>query len=535
MVCHYTILTRSTHHDAIRTAFPSSTCAYIFVVTIPVTLTPTGHTQPGFKMLKDAGIVRHVTPTLCMVTHTGSQATRTVQTPAGSHRRKRTRDDDIKYELTGEEFPSIDEYALNSVFNPMYLCMRTFGLFWLARHNLFNGKRRCFDWCTLHCCLVLGAAWFKAFVAFGNYEKQDVYGMKLFRKICHHVFAIQMACGITSMVFYLQKYAPNIVKKWENYKLKHGGVSLCAMKRNIVMRVVWVNVISSLVLAATRIYVCVTAHELLSNDTPIASRIFGRTPMWLVILSHALSFYVFMAWMQSIVAIFCVTRNMKEEFYQLSYSLEENLSEMKGSGGPFCGMSLEPQEDHSELLRSRRSLHKHEVERYRQRHFELSSLVKTYDNSISCYLLFLYLFSIPLLVLITYALWGLERESEEEGAAGLSSFILSMVSLVFFVVILTSITAAATSLNAAVSISRARFSRKAPNSLKRQIVTATHPLQNLWLLTRPIKQRTLLPTVICRRRNRKKSCTKSIWRRAPWKRLFPSRLVAASRRDAARV
>ena len=351
-------------------------------------------------------------------------------------KKRRTRET-VKYALTGEDFPNVDDIVLVKVLHPLYVCLGIFGMIWKGKQKLFHRKICSFDLCTLHCVILLGMSWCHAFQFFASYEKSDVFGSVLFQKIGIHVFSFQMACGLTSFVFFHYKHIPNFIKLWENYKIRYGGVLPISVKKTLAVRCIWINIFTIGFIAFVKGYMFIKDKRLFArHNLPLLAYILDEPELWLLVLCGILNFYLTMAWIQSLISILCITKALHDEFLQLSLDLRERLHEGNSQSHKF------------QIWKPAGKNNKYQIEMYRQRHLQLCKLVQVYDDSASCYLLFLYLFSIPVLVLIMYILWGLDKESYTED---LNQFVLSIVSLVFFVVILISVTVAVTSLNTAVS------------------------------------------------------------------------------------
>ena len=90
-----------------------------------------------------------------------------------------------------------------------------------------------------------------------------------------------------------------------------------------------------------------------------------------------------------------------------------------------------------------------ETEQYRKRHVALCKLVSRLDQIMSSYLLFLYLFSVPIVVFLLYGLWDY---TDEEYNNDLTTIGINVTTLVFFVALLGCVTRAGASLAIAVSI-----------------------------------------------------------------------------------
>ena len=363
---------------------------------------------------------------------------------------RKRRKETVKYALTGEDFPDVDDIVLVKVLHPLYVCSRIFGMIWKEKEKFFDGKIFSFDLCTVHCFILLLTAWFNAFQFFASYDRTDVYGSVLFQKVSVHIFNFQLACGVTSFVFYHYRHMPNFIKLWENYKIRYGGVLLTSMRRTLTLKCIWINVVNIGLIVFFQLYLFIKdTHLFVLHNLPFFAHTSHESKIWLLIFFGLLHFYLFMAWIQSLINIICITKALRDEFSQLSQDLRDRLCEGAARSKWPLGHIASPPNFGKSNKQKERNQNNYQIEVYRQRHFELCKLVRIYDDVASSYLFFLYLFSIPVLVLVMYVLWGLDKDNF---ADNLSQLILSIISLVFFVAILISITVAATSLNIAVSI-----------------------------------------------------------------------------------
>ena len=358
---------------------------------------------------------------------------------------KRENEEEIKHVLTGEGFSDYREIILIQVLNPICICMRIFGLLWTGRYNMFHGNRYSFDLCTLHCCIVLFFAWFLLFRNFAIYESTDKYGSELLRKICYQLIDLQFACGITSNVYFKQKHIPSFIKLWENYKIKHGGVSFAKIKRDNTIKLVTTNVIILVISVVLLTYGLIKEPEVFAEyHLQVMKRLNIPSPFWLVVLVTILYQYLAFAWLQSLLYCLCINKNLREEFEQLSSQFSQELEGNKRfssfkmkNAKPYKTQNMRPLNDN-----------KNPTEHYRQRYMELCTLVSTFDDVISSYLLSIYLFSVPVIVIFVYILWGFDDSSRES----FMLFLSSIVCLIFYVVVVISVTASSSSLVTAVSV-----------------------------------------------------------------------------------
>ena len=103
---------------------------------------------------------------------------------------------------------------------------------------LIKEKRCVVDLYTVHCCITVTLSWLNVLKYFSAYQSTDEYGIQLFEKLGPHLLALHIACGITCHVYHKYLHGPVVFKLWEDYKLKHGGVSLTSMKKHILIRVI---------------------------------------------------------------------------------------------------------------------------------------------------------------------------------------------------------------------------------------------------------------------------------------------------------
>lgn len=356
---------------------------------------------------------------------------------------KRSKLGEITHVLTGEAFSDYEDVGLVKVVDPLYTSMKIFGLHWQSKKNLIRGKFFALDWKTAHCLLLLLSAWFNALRYFAFYDENDKYGSLLFRKICIHLYSLQFACGITSNVYFKCKYISHFVLLWENYKLKHGGVLLSKLRRNVVIRLVCINVSLTVVYAVSYVYFTCTKPDIFAEfHFPILNRIEIELPIWAVILGLIWLLYITMAWLQALIFCLCINKNLLEEFKELSAEFSEDIHQLNRVSTRLRKQQLNNVPNHS-VPRNDNA-----IEHYRQRYLELCKLVSLYDDVISSYLLCIYAFSVPSIILLVYALFGFD-----DGIVYSSlHFYMSFSSLIFYVIVVISVTASASSINTAVSM-----------------------------------------------------------------------------------
>ena len=135
----------------------------------------------------------------------------------------------------------------------------------------------------------------------------------------------------------------------------------------------------------------------------------------------------------------CISKNLGNEFQYFTNDLANVVDSYKLKR---CEKIEDTDSSNNES--THRNTQSNQLERYRQRYVNLCRLVSAFDDVVSLYLLFTYLFSIPIIVILIYALWSFDKSD-------ILSFILSMGSLLMFTAITVVVTAASASLNTSVS------------------------------------------------------------------------------------
>ncbi len=343
-----------------------------------------------------------------------------------------------------------EDLALTKVMNPIYISMACFGLVWKSHGKLLIAKK--LDLCTVHCVIMLILIWLNAIHFCLAYDRDDRYGEALFKKITGHIFALQLASGISTYVYFNYKHIPFFFKQWENYKLCHGGLSLSSLTRHVFNRVATVNTILLCFYSLYSVFLLLSGREMhMEMLMPVARYINGPPPTWLKVLYATVHLYIVMAWLQSIIFTECMCYLLKREFKQLSAQF-------------FKAVHADQQSVRNKSLRNRKVLENipegmpsrhitYEAEQYRKRHVDLCKLVARLDKIMSSYLLFLYLYAVPIIVFLLYSLWDYGTDAQYD----VPSVVINVVSLVFFIALLVSVTRAGASL--AASVSMLRFSQ----------------------------------------------------------------------------
>ncbi len=346
-------------------------------------------------------------------------------------------DESPSKEASVQKRSSVDDTTniLRNVWRPLHIGMTACGLVWRNTPVSELYLHRKFDCCTIHSIVVVILAWFNVLKHFPTYNKDDTYGTSLFRKISIHIFAMQMACGISTSIYFRLKHLPQFSSEWKAYKTKYGGVPVETMRKHVLARVVAINLTVGLVNLATSLYLTIVKPAVYyQQQKSLFMFLNEETQTWPYIANEIVNFYLKMAWVQSIIFTVCITKNLKDEFCFFTQELQIFVTNFKARNLSHLGGSSQ-NATHSK---------KDQIEAHRQQYSSLCQLVTSYDNVISVYLLFLYLFSIPIIVLIIYNLWNLPNES-------VGSFLMTVGTLLMFAAMLISVTGLSASLNTTVS------------------------------------------------------------------------------------
>ena len=348
----------------------------------------------------------------------------------------------LEHALAAEAF-NMEDMVLPKVMKPMYISMACLGLLWTNGNKWFRGIRCSFDLFTLHCCITQFLAWFWALKYIAYYDSSAKFGSRLFLRLGPHFYAVQMALGITIHIIYKQRHIPALFKLWENYKLKHGGITLSFMKRQVFLRVAVVNICLIIIFLGCVILFVVDPQEQFVQMFQIIMYFPKNMQFALMVIAILIHNYLSLAWLQSIIFTTCLNLLLREEFRQFTEEFSEMIKHEKSSSDNH--VNLKPFHEKTDGKSNTRA---NQIEPYRQRHYDLCRLVRRFDDAASVYLLVLYLFSIPMIVLGIYAMIGLEKGYAYESA---TSFFFYLTSLAFFIIILLTITISSARLAAAVS------------------------------------------------------------------------------------
>ncbi len=334
----------------------------------------------------------------------------------------------------------MEDTSLQNVLNPLYICLCCFGLFWRKRSNWLKRGKCNYDLCTLHCCVTITLAWINNLKYFVAYDGSETYGSALFLKILPHLVSLQMAFCITSYVYHRHKHVRGITQQWVAYRNKHGGSVLTEIKEQIFKTVICVNFIVLVSQISWMVFVNVKRPaRFVSSIMPFSELInFDSVPVY-IFINNVISMYLSLAWYQSVLSFICISFLIKKEFEHLTDEFKDNVFHKQDSSSPMLGNytnELQPKKSHNT------------IEHYRQRHLELCKLVAIFDDGNYLYLLFIYLFSLPIVVILMFAAIS---QTSNPGTKDVMYIILSLSIVIVFVSILIVITMSASRLANSVS------------------------------------------------------------------------------------
>ena len=277
----------------------------------------------------------------------------------------------------------------------------------------------------------------------------------VFQKIIAHIWAFQVALGITLYVHCKSKHVPAFLKMWENYKLQHGGLTLSFMRQFAFKRIIWANVFFLVMYTIHGILLLIYTPELYIKMQFPLLKYYSTIEQNHVLLFFYTCFYVYtsLAWLQSALYITCYCSLFKFEFRKLATEFADEIHNKDEQRASIKRMhyakSSESIDGRKLLVHQPSSLKKYtfESEQYRQRYFDLCKLVRRLDDIMSAYLLSFYLCCVPEIILLMYGVLDSAHHHEDD-----FSLVVGVVSLVYFVALLISITGAASGVAASVSL-----------------------------------------------------------------------------------
>ncbi len=214
----------------------------------------------------------------------------------------------------------------------------------------------------------------------------------------------------------------------------YGGASHREMKKYILISVVFIDIFLICLHILEAIVVTYwRPKQFIQTISPFRSYVPAISEGTYNILHTILNTYLTTAWAQSFVSCICFSHLLKEEFKKITEEFGKSLI-----------LSPDAQKEvRSENIRK-------DIEHYRIRHLDLCHIVWKYDSGVSVNLLFLFVMSIPIIIILMYALWGLDREIADVDDSPLS-FWLSVIYLLCFILVLVSVIVSGAALAEAVS------------------------------------------------------------------------------------
>ncbi len=298
--------------------------------------------------------------------------------------------DTIVHVLAEADDSKVDDLALSEAFKPIFYFSMGFGLLW-KRPNDYGKKCKC-DFYTLHSCFLLIIIWFQAVKYIVTYEEGDTYGLVLFQKIITHIWAFQVALGITLYIYCKSKHVPAFLKLWENYKLQHGGLTLRYIRSYTFRRVAITNIFLVIMYVAQGTLLMIYTPKLyIDVQFPLLKFRPDSGPYHLYLFLY-ICFYMYtsLAWLQSALYMMCYCYLFKYEFRKLATEFSEEIHGKDKKRASMKRTILNVNHSHSSedlkkkrsnLIRQSSSVTRYtfETEQYRQRYHDLCKLVRGPD------------------------------------------------------------------------------------------------------------------------------------------------------------
>ena len=330
----------------------------------------------------------------------------------------------IIHVLSDEPITANEELAISKAFNPINISMMSFGLVW--KSHKISSTRKCADIHTFHCIFMFLLVWCHAFQYVALFDGKEKLDEMLILKLIGQIYSIQMALCFTAFVYFNHKHVPFFLRQWENYKLKHGGLPLTVMNKSVLRRIIGGNILFVLLficVGLTHIFGSSHDYKYKSNLIPILKLTRGRFRQIAQFLYGPLLFYILIAMLQTVLIVTGFCSLISKEFRQLSQEFADTVS--KNSKIVYSGMQRWNSQG---TLHAPKRMHhnSYEVEQFRLRHLDLALLVARLDNIMHAYLLFLYLFTLPIIVLMLFGMGdapGIMFEDFATYISGLSGLI----------------------------------------------------------------------------------------------------------------
>ncbi len=254
------------------------------------------------------------------------------------------------------------------------------------------------------------------------------------------LFSMQSALGISCHIFHNYHHFYHFYREWECYKTRYGGLSLKFISRQTFIRVLQINIFLNLICFVFIFLLIFKAPKsYIDGFLPLDKRLATYCSEKTYLVVHSIvHLYLSMVWFQTILHCITIIFLLRKEFQLLSQEFSCDINEGQQNS------KLQQEKG----IRNVNTINLYNaqiptIENYRQRHYYLCRIVAIYDKGISLYLLFLYLFSIPIIVILLYATSGLEKGATQEN---FYSEFMAIMSLFTFVIIVVTITISASNL-----------------------------------------------------------------------------------------
>ena len=358
----------------------------------------------------------------------------------------------LKDILSAEPFHSKmnNDLAMLNVLDPLYISMACFGLHWTSKNNWFK-KAKC-DGFRVHCIITLLILWTLILGYFACYDKDDSLKNGLFQKLFFHCYAIQTGLALITHVYCKQTQIPRLLKIWDNYKSKYGGMQVIYMKSFVTKLVIAVNSFCMIIYITFLILIFTTDYfeQYFSPVLALTKYIpVTNTRSWLILPAYFIMIYYSFGNIQILLFTLCLNHLLKEEFKEITSDFSRDVTDIGET------VNEEINETNEASLRS------NEIEHYRQQHFHLCQIVTSYDNATTNFHAVLYALSIPIIIFLIFTALGYGSVNKDETV---NSYLI-VVSMIVYLTGLTWITASAAKLATAVRKYAFHFIKKMLNGL----------------------------------------------------------------------
>ena len=339
------------------------------------------------------------------------------------------------------------DLELWKVWRPITLSLKCLGLMWRnPERDSATGRP---DLHTVHCCFMLILTWFFALHFFLVYDTDDTFGIELFQKLACNIYAIQAACGISTFIYVNHNHVPTFLHEWEKYKIKHGGVPMKTLTKCVFHRVAFVNITLTVIGVITIIAMSFLPQNKVGLIIPLEKFIPPNHFQWFLLLFLIVYIYVVIAWIQTIVIANGICHLFALEFKILA---KEYSTVTKENSQNNCEITQSTSLYEFSTPKKQKNFTCYETEKFRQRHLDLRILVSRLDDIMHVYLLFLYLFAIPLIVLLLYGIGGYDSSQQTDMMFSIVTMVSIVGALTIFVSFITWTSYSGTCLASAVSL-----------------------------------------------------------------------------------